>query len=376
MSDVDVSVVIVNYASGEFLLPCIESLQAEARGYELEIVVVDCASPIDQSRVLSAVRDRGVPVIELRENRGYGGGCNAGIEATTGRHVIMSNPDLIVLEGCLAALIDTLETDNGIGFVTPRSYIDDNCCFQVPEFDLLSRASMIAEYVHCASRWLAKRSSLRRARKRMDFWEARAVTEHDCLPGAFLAARRSTLEELGGFDDAFPLYYEDTDLCRRARDAGYRLVTVPDAVVVHYAHRSSAKVWIEAMVKLRRGRRHYLRKHIGPLSVIMDAVLFPLTSWLVQLRARRELRAFEDLGERVAPPAIEWGGSDVDFLIELAFSPNFLEATGSRGRGSSYVFSAESWRSLAPIRYYVRVLELPGMRECGRWRVDKTEEAV
>ncbi len=362
----------MNYASGEYLVECVDSLRALDRGHELEIVVVDCASPVDQTRAFAAVGLRGVRVIQLTENRGYAGGCNAGVAATRGRYVILSNPDLVVQAGCIGALIDVIERSEDVAFVAPCSFLDDDLHFQVPTFELLTRTGLFVECMYAASRRLALRASFTRSRARLSFWKSRTQTQHDCLPGAFLATRRATFEELGGFDEGFALYYEDTDLFRRTRDAGYRLVIVPDAVVVHYAHRSSLKVWSVAMAKLRRGRRRFLRKHMGPLSALCDTVMFPMTVWLFQIRRTRTLDQFEDLGETVDSPAIEWGGAEIDYVIELAFDANFLEATGSWGRGSSFCFSAATWRSLADVPFYVRVLELPGFRERGRWCVQKS----
>ncbi|MBL8752595.1 MAG: glycosyltransferase family 2 protein [Planctomycetes bacterium] len=367
----DVSVVIVNYNSGQHLAANLDGFLLPGNPLRTELVVVDCASPIDQTRHLEAARRRGARVIALDHNAGYAGGLNTGLAASSGRIVILANADVMALTQVVPELAACLDANPDVAFVTPRAYCDLGRTFQVPDFRLPTRRAIAAELAGRLSGRVAAWIGMRNTRSRVAYWSATAATEHSSLHGALLATRRETLAAIGGFDPSFPLYYEDTDVFRRASRAGYRLVSLPSPRIVHLVHRSSATVWDQAMAKLAIGRRLYLRRHLGPITAGVDRLAGRAIAAWTGRRPAAPVRPFVELAA-TASPTFAWRNASDEVVVEVALDPHFIEAVGHLTRGASFVMSEPTWDSLLPGVYYMRALRVAGLSELARWRLLKS----
>jgi hypothetical protein len=114
----------------------------------------------------------------------------------------------------------------------------------------------------------------------MGYWDHCDSREVECLSGACLFIRRSTLEEVGGLDEAYPLYTEDTDWCRRAGDAGWKLYYCADARVIHIGQQSSLQNRGRSTVSAVYGVYRYHRKFNGRLAAVNAWLLLSMTSIL------------------------------------------------------------------------------------------------
>ncbi len=207
------SVIVVSYNSRRDLKACIDSILSELTPQD-ELIIVDNGST-DGSAEL--VRDH-YPHVRLicGPNDGYAGGNNRGAQAAQGEYLIMLNPDTVVLPGTLAALLAPLQATADIGLSTAcivhmHQPMRINTCGNTVQFTGLT-------YCRGAGQPRGNYAT---------------PGEVDAVSGAAFAIRRSLFETLGGFDEQFFMYVEDTDLSWRARLAGYRCVYVPDAVVKH-----------------------------------------------------------------------------------------------------------------------------------------------
>ena len=368
----DVSYLLVNFNTGRFLPGAIASLmQQDLGGRQAEVVVVDSCSTIDQSVHLAAARAQGARVVQMTENRGYGGGCNRGLRESTGRIVFFLNADVLAGANCIVPLVQVLEEQAEVGLVEPRTYIDPACEFAVPEIMELTRLELLRTAGVRLSAALTRRYVRRRVRRALPHWRATAPMAVRTLSGAFLGSRRETMQLLGGFDEGFPLYYEDSDLFRRTLASGRSLVFLPLSRAVHFAHRSAATVADEAHGKWRRGRDRYIARHLGPFSLVAERLLGRLASGLERRGRRPSADKLVDLGPLREPPVLRWGVRPGPFLLEFAFDSRFLLAAGHLGEGDSHVFSAETWASLRSGEFFMRALDPESLREHGRWRIVK-----
>ncbi len=364
----ELSIVIVNFNSGAYLEPNVRSLLRQSDPDRLEIVVVDCASPLDQTPYLAFARELGARVIEASNNLGYSGGCNLGLAETSSPLVAFSNADVEHVDGTLAELSTLLEGRPDVAITTPFAFYDTDCALRIPNFHPVTRRALVDELWRAVSRRHAHRRSFELARSRAAFWRSDGVTEHENLHGAFLMARRETMERLGGFDAGYPLYYEDTDLFVRARRAGLHLTCQHTCRIVHRIHRSSGTVWHEAMQKLQFGRQRYMRQHLGPVSAAFDRI----AQRVITRFATRRVPHGEDLGDVASPPTWRWSHSGEEWLFELSFEPHFFESAGHFATSPEFTPSAATWRSIEPGTYFARALALPDLAELSRWRFTKT----
>ncbi len=262
------SVLIVNYASWPLTLRCIESL--DATGYtEFETIVVD------NDDAEPPLLPPGVQLIRNRENVGFARAHNRGIAASTGDVVVLINPDTVVGENFFDGLEEFLAETPKAGIVGPRVLEADG------ELQLSARREISA-----LSGLLGRTSLLTRLFPKSSLVKSQfpAVTERshpsavDWVSGACMAIRRETLHGIGPLDERFFMYFEDADLCRRARASGWLVYYVPGVEVVHQTGASSRSkpraVWL-----MHKSAFLYHRKHgtHGPLNVLSAAVLAGLT---------------------------------------------------------------------------------------------------
>jgi GT2 family glycosyltransferase len=208
------SVIVVSYNSRADLELCIESILRELSSQD-ELIVVDNGST-DGSADLVAERFAGVRLIR-GANTGYAGGNNCGAAAAKGDFLVFLNPDTALQPGALAALLAPLEDSRAeIGLTTA----------QIVHMRRPEVINTCGNTMHYTGLTYCRGAGRSRS-------EYAVSAEVDAVSGAAFALRRALFAELGGFDEQFFMYVEDTDLSWRARLAGYRCLYVAEAVVAH-----------------------------------------------------------------------------------------------------------------------------------------------
>jgi N-acetylglucosaminyl-diphospho-decaprenol L-rhamnosyltransferase len=252
------SVVIVNYASWPLTLRCIESLRE--KDYEdFEIVIVDNDRP-EPPDLPDQVR-----LIRNPENVGLARAWNQGIAASTGEYVVLINPDTIVQRDFFGLLEAFFADDPSVGVAGPR-ILDGDGTLQLSARKEVSMVSGLFGRTSFLTR-LFPRSSLVKSQFPA-ITEASHPARVDWVSGACMVVRRRVLEEIGAADERFFMYFEDADLCRRARGAGWSVYYVPEVEVVHRAGGSS-RSRLRAIWRLHKSAFLYHRKHgaHGPLNL-------------------------------------------------------------------------------------------------------------
>ncbi|HSL00816.1 MAG TPA: glycosyltransferase family 2 protein [Rubrobacteraceae bacterium] len=263
------SVVIVNYDSWPLTLRCVDSLRAT--GYkDFEVVIVD------NDRGEPPSRPPGVGLIRNRENLGFARACNRGIAASAGDVIVLINPDSLVGSGFFEEVEAFFERDPTTAIAGPK-VLDESGELQLsarreisPLSGLLGRTSLLTR--------LFPKSSLVKSQFPA-VASLRGPTRVDWVSGACMIVRRRALEEIGPFDERFFMYFEDADLCRRAREDGWSVTFLPHIEVVHRAGGSSRSrpraVWL-----LHKSAFLYHRKHgvHGPLNLYSLLVLIGLAA--------------------------------------------------------------------------------------------------
>lgn len=274
-----VRVITVAYRSAAHLRACVEPL---CRQPDLEVVVVDNDCP---ERSPELVADLPVEVVAMGRNAGFGAACNAGAAAGDAEALLFLNPDARIEPDAVRALAAAVG-ERRVGAAGPRILDDDGATVLSARRDPRLRSALAeALFVHHLLPRAAWTTEFVR-----DGYEARH--EAEWLSGAALCVRRDAFERVGGFDERFFLYSEDTDLCRRLRDAGFLIVYEPSAIA---RHSGGASAEAGEQLPLRSAARLlYARLHMPPLR----SALFRATVVLHELlrlplagrRSRSELR--------------------------------------------------------------------------------------
>jgi len=290
------SVIVVNYDSWPYTLRCIESLLAT--GYEgLEITVVDN----DQKPVPELPPC--VRLIRNEQNVGFARAHNRGIRASTGEYMVFANPDTLVERDFFGRLAGFFTEHPDAGIAGPR-ILDGSGAVQLSARKEIGFVSGLLGRTSLLTRLFPKSMAVRRLFPAVDAPGGPAIV--DWVSGACMAARRGVIEETGPFDERFFMYFEDADLCRRARESGWLVYYLPWTEVIHHTGKSSRSKPL-ATWRLHKSAFLYHRKHgpHGPLALYSLVVLLGLTA-----RALAKLVASQasDIRHRVSAKGEKYDG--------------------------------------------------------------------
>jgi N-acetylglucosaminyl-diphospho-decaprenol L-rhamnosyltransferase len=231
-------VVVVTHQSRPFLESLLDSVMREAEQLPLEIVVVDSHSSDGGPEFVEGWY-RDVRVVRMHGNWGFAAGCNAGARITRAGMILFLNPDVVVLPGSLLLMAQYMQGQKNVGvlgckLVNPDGSLQLSCReFYTWRSALLRRTPV--------GRFFPDHPELVR-HLLLDF-DHRKPREVDWVLGTCLMCRREALDDVGGMDDRFFLYFEDVDLCYRMHCHGWKVLYYPQAVMIHHHVRHSAKGW-------------------------------------------------------------------------------------------------------------------------------------
>jgi len=233
----DISIIILNYKSRGLALNCVKSIkEADFNNLKYEIIVVDNNSSDGVGEIL-AWQYPDVKFIQNKKNLGMGAGNNVGIKKAQGKYVVIMNPDTIAFVDTFKKLYDFMEVNPESGLAGPKQFYPDktiqNSCYRWYNlFTPVYRRTPLGKLP-----WAKKDV----ARFLMEDFNHNSEKEVDWLLGSFLFCRRVCLNQIKLFDQRFFMYFEDTDLCRRAWNKNWKVVYYPDSQIIHNHKRQSAE---------------------------------------------------------------------------------------------------------------------------------------
>jgi GT2 family glycosyltransferase len=291
--DYGVSAIVVSFNTRDLLRECLQSLADECgklpAGIASEILVVDNASRDGSAEMVEReFSNSKVPVRLIRSdvNLGFGGANNLALEQAAGRYIVLLNSDAFLYPGALALAVQHMESSPSTGFGGAKLVGRDGVlqpsarCFHSIWRDGLVLTGLSAKY---------PRSRVFGALDRT--WaDPEVAADVDWVPGAFMIIRREALAKVGIFDPRFFLYYEETDLCRRVKSAGFAVSYWPDVIVTHIGGESGRQLKsltaskAASRVELWRMRSTllYYRKHHGWQAFAalgLEWILYKLRYW-------------------------------------------------------------------------------------------------
>ena len=237
------SIVIVTYNSAAHVAGCLESLIERPPTVDHEILVVDNASTDD---TVAAVRARwtGVRVIEAGGNLGFAAANNLGIRQSFAPLILLLNPDTVVPDGAIDALVSVVDRRSDVGIAGPKLV------------DAYGRAEL--SWGHMISPWGEVRQRL------VARWAeslTRRAREVDWVSGGCMLVRREAAEAAGLMDERYFMYAEDVDFCAEVRRHGWKVLFTPTAQVIHLRGQSRATASTATERAYRQSQIAFYEKH-------------------------------------------------------------------------------------------------------------------
>ncbi len=269
----DVSIIIVNYKTSHLVNDCIASLFDKVKGIDYEIIVVDNNTE-DLNSAITSSGDPRVKLLQLPENVGFGRANNAGADIATGRNLFFLNPDTILINNAVKILSDYLDTHPGCGGCGGNLYNAD--MHPIHSFRMVLPG--IFDSLDIASSRRLSRLIYGRSHEFNYRHKDMAV---GYITGADLMIPAQVFREVGGFCDKIFLYYEETELCKRISDRGYKIMSVPAAEIIHLVGQSHKKKGTRKQSTVPyayegESRRFYLDTHCSRPAAALSRLILKL----------------------------------------------------------------------------------------------------
>ena len=279
----DLSIIIVNYNSLEYIRDCLESISRalsgkEARGrVAYDVIVVDNCSVDGSIYYLKSLaegsHDSSLSLIECRVNEGFAKAANLGAESSRGAYLLFLNPDTrLSPEGFLDVLDFFKDTGRkkktgvlGVKTINTDGSIQYSC----RSFPTLARQFYESYFLHRVFR----RSRIFGSYF-MTFWDHNNDSEVDWLSGSFMLVRKEDFEKIGRFDESYFIYSEDTDLCLQLSRAGYINYYYSGYTIIHHDAGIAGRNMALRESQLWKSRRYYFKKNYSTVHAKFFSFLY------------------------------------------------------------------------------------------------------
>ena len=281
-----ISVLIVNWNTRDLLRACLNSLDKIT--IQHEIIVVDCASS-DASAAMVAREFPDVRLIASTENLGFAAGNNRAYELATGEWIWLLNPDTEIFDNSAEVLVEFLQTHPQVGAVASTlvdardGHIQRSCrTFPTPAA-LWAQASGLAALFPRSKRF---------GFYKMGWWNYRDARQVEQPMASSLMLRRAAIESIGElFDEQFPIFFNDVDLCYRLKRANWQIWFEPRSCVKHWGGASTSQLKPEMIAQshtsLRRFYAKHYRSHVAAPLYFATMAMSELAGWARVLATKR-----------------------------------------------------------------------------------------
>ena len=276
----NISIIIVNWNTGNSLKKCLESINGLSMNFYnlLDVIIVDNASTDNSLELIehflkpntNESHQYKVKLIKNNRNEGFAKACNLGAKYSKSDFILFLNPDMILYENTL---------DKCFVYIN-RTSIKNLGALGIKLLDeqgiTLRTCSRLPKKRYFLAKSLGLSKIIKRWNAFMLEWNHEDSRVVDEVIGAFFLVSRKQFEEMMGFDERFFVYYEEVDYCKRLKDNGYYVYYYADATAFHEGGASSSKVKDYRLFYELRSRYQYEQKHYGDRSAYITRLLISL----------------------------------------------------------------------------------------------------
>lgn len=243
-NNIKISVIVVIYKGQLYLKSCLKSIFDNTREVNLEIIIVN-----NNPQKLDLLdNDPRIKIINAGQNLGFGRGHNLGALQAQGEILWLLNTDTSVVSDNISEVLDEFKNYPKIGIIGPKLITE-----------MGETQPWIAGFEPNLWDLIKNNLGIKSSRK---IWESKEKKEADWVSGTSLFIRKDVFLKLGGFDERFFMYFEDIDLCKRIREAGYKVIYFPEFSVRHFGGKSFENSGLQKKYYYQ-SQDYYFKKHFG-----------------------------------------------------------------------------------------------------------------
>lgn len=264
---------IVNYNTKNKLKKCVESLNKNSPGCSYSIIILDNNSTDSSRKYLKKINRPEIGVILNNKNIGYGKACNKIATMTDSEYLLFLNADVMVEDNSIGRMLEFIQKNPDVGLVSGKLLNNDGTVqYSCRKFPSIIRALTGRESI---IRKIFPNNPLTREYFMADE-NYNSIMYPEWVRGAVMMVNRRVFESVGGFDERFFLYLEDTDLCYRIRSAGYRIAYYPHSIFYHDLGSSTEKKKLLSRLIHNTSMFLYIKKYSNFNKIFVHLLLIPL----------------------------------------------------------------------------------------------------
>lgn len=273
----DVSIIIVNYKTPQLCLDCIESIYKYTKDLDFEIILIDNGSGDSSYDVLKEGIEESVVLLRSEENLGFGRANNKAAERANGKYLFFLNSDTLVEDNVVNSMKAYLDANLDVGSVGVSLYNAE----RQPVKSFGAFPSMKTNVIVALSA-LRSNMGLKKGEKKAETKSENILQEPfevGYVMGADLMMRANLFRQLGGFDNNIFMYFEESDLQLRAKNAGFRQMILPNEHILHLEGKSMKESNFKRMA-YNTSMMYYMKKHYSIVKFNMFRLSLFLIYWI------------------------------------------------------------------------------------------------
>ncbi len=270
-TNLELSIIIVNYNVKEFLQNLIYSIKKAACNISNEIIIVDNHSEDGSVEFIKEkfLQMGGIKLIANKENLGFSKANNIGLSEAKGKYLLLLNPDAVVSEDTFTKMVDFFESNPHAGLAGCKILNPDGT------LQLACRRSFPGPWTaFCKVTGLSSLFPNSRlfARYNLTYLNENETYEVDAVSGSFMMMTREAFEKVGCLDEEFFMYGEDLDLCYRIQKTGLKVYYVHSTQIIHYKGESTRRSSLDETKYFYNAMHLFVKKHLSS-SFLVEIIL-------------------------------------------------------------------------------------------------------
>lgn len=280
VKEIKLSIIIVGFNIKEYVILCLRSILAQEPSFPFEIIYVDNCSTDGTVPLLKNLSFK-IKILEMKKNLGFARANNFAAKESGGEYLLFLNPDTEIFDDSLTRMVTYLEKHPEIGILGPKLVNNRKMDLQISSVGRLD--SLTALFAFSFLNKYFPNNSFSRKYFLSD-WDRNSIKEVGVVSGAAILINKDLFKKIGGFDEQYFMYFEENDLCLAVEKLGKKVVYFPEAKIIHYLSRATAKVPQLAKNRFFESRYHFFKKHFGFLKAIIINSLLRLFEKLTDVK--------------------------------------------------------------------------------------------
>jgi GT2 family glycosyltransferase len=364
MQEFDISVSIVSYNSKSVIRNCIESIISSTTDLNTQIIIVDNAS-VDGTAEHVKEHFPGIKLIENSENVGFGTAHNQAFRYSKGRYFLILNPDTILFPEAIHQMAAFMDSHDRAGAAGCKIWWDDEKNFIFPDQKIHSIKTALLHFTPFC-RYFPNSSFTRNYwRSAYLLWSAKEPIKVEGITGGIMMIRSEVFESVGSFDENFFLFFEEHDLLRRVKAAGWEIYYLPNAEIQHFFEESCRNCPIDIGKIYKDSALYYYKKYYRYTGYYYIKALMKLNNFI--LKIEQQIQALFPNSKNRCPAVYPENNEEIlidwtpekganEYIVEISYSPGFCERGGMYVHGESLSLKNDILARLPNDTGFLRIL--------------------